>query len=239
MSREKTIYTEFRNYHNLTNLRYLLINYRFIYFDYLNYLIQLELPAENMLRRISRSTRKKIRKEMSKPVLEMISVDSANMIPDCYRILQSTYSRNRVPLADISLFITAFEELMPKGMIKITLARYRGLFIATSIDLLYKRTIYGWYGGSDRSYTRLLPNEMIMWHLLVWGAQNGYRWYDFGGAGRPNEKYGVRDFKAKFGGNLVNFGRFSCIHDVLRYQIGSAGYRTLRKFLSGKNKLLR
>jgi len=27
------------------------------------------------------------------------------------------------------------------------------------------------------------------------------------GAGKPSEKYGVRDFKAKFGGNLVNFGR--------------------------------
>jgi serine/alanine adding enzyme len=238
ISLKKSIYTELRNYCNLTHLRKMLLSYKFVYFDYLNYLIPLELPFEIMLQRISRSTRKKIRKETTKPLLEMITVQSADLIPVCYQILKSTYHHNHVPLADISLFVNAFKELMPKGMIKITLARYQDRFIATSVDLLYKKTIYGWYGGFDRAYARLLPNEMIMWHLLVWGAENGYRWYDFGGAGRPTEKYGVRDFKAKFGGNLVNFGRFSCIHDCFRYHIGCAAYQTLRKTIAVKKKFM-
>jgi serine/alanine adding enzyme len=238
IAHDKSIYTELRNYYNLSYLRKLLYAYKFIYFDYLNYLIPLELPIEKMLQRISRSTRKKIRKEMSKPLLEMITVQSADLIPVCYQILKSTYQHNHVPLADISLFVTAFNELMPKGMIKITLARYQNRFIATSVDLLYKETIHGWYGGFDRDYARLLPNELIMWHLLVWGAENGYRWYDFGGAGRPTEKYGVRDFKAKFGGNLVNFGRFCCIHDCFRYHIGCAAYQTFRKSIEVKKKFI-
>jgi len=33
------------------------------------------------------------------------------------------------------------------------------------------------------------------------GVGNGYRLYDFG-TGRPDVEYGVRDFKAKFGGEL-------------------------------------
>jgi lipid II:glycine glycyltransferase (peptidoglycan interpeptide bridge formation enzyme) len=46
-----------------------------------------------------------------------------------------------------------------------------------------------------------------MWHILKWGAENHYCIYDFGGAGKPGEHYGVRDFKAKFGGELVCYGR--------------------------------
>ena len=45
-----------------------------------------------------------------------------------------------------------------------------------------------------------------MWHTLDWGAEDGYSLNNFGGAGKPDEEYGVRDFKAKFGsGNPSGF----------------------------------
>ena len=34
----------------------------------------------------------------------------------------------------------------------------------------------------------------------------------FGGAGKPDKPYGVRDYKLKFGGQLVNWGRFEKVH---------------------------
>jgi lipid II:glycine glycyltransferase (peptidoglycan interpeptide bridge formation enzyme) len=63
-----------------------------------------------------------------------------------------------------------------------------------------------------------------MWHILKWGAENGYRHYDFGGAGRPNEQYGVRDFKAKFAGELVSYGRNVCVHAPFRLFLSKLGY---------------
>jgi lipid II:glycine glycyltransferase (peptidoglycan interpeptide bridge formation enzyme) len=73
-----------------------------------------------------------------------------------------------------------------------------------------------------------------MWHILEWGAKNGYRVYDFGGAGRSDEEYGVRDFKAKFGGELVSFGRNAHIHSSTRLAISKAGYEAYRTLLSFK-----
>ena len=50
------------------------------------------------------------------------------------------------------------------------------------------------------------------------------------GAGKPNESYGVRDFKAKFGGQLVEHGRFLLILNHVLYQIGKIGVSLMKKF---------
>ena len=55
--------------------------------------------------------------------------------------------------------------------------------------------------------------------------------YDFGGAGKPDEEYGVRDFKAKFGGNLVNFGRNVFVHNPMLLKLSRHGYEVYRRFL--------
>ena len=40
------------------------------------------------------------------------------------------------------------------------------------------------------------------------------------GAGNPNKNYGVRDFKSRFGGQLVEYGRFMYIADNMLYRLG-------------------
>jgi lipid II:glycine glycyltransferase (peptidoglycan interpeptide bridge formation enzyme) len=70
-----------------------------------------------------------------------------------------------------------------------------------------------------------------MWYILEWGVKNGYRVYDFGGAGKPGEEYGVRNFKAKFGGQLVCFGRNIYIHKPLQLKLSKLGYAIYRRFL--------
>lgn len=67
-----------------------------------------------------------------------------------------------------------------------------------------------------------------MWHVLNWGATHGMAVYDFGGAGRPDEEYGVREFKAKFGGELVSFGRNRLVHAPTLLQLSTIGYGLYR-----------
>jgi lipid II:glycine glycyltransferase (peptidoglycan interpeptide bridge formation enzyme) len=116
-------------------------------------------------------------------------------------------------------------------MIRFTLASVDGISVAASVDLLYKDNIYGWYGGMDRNYRRYNPNEIVMWNILAWGAANNYSVYDFGGAGHPDKQSGIRDFKSKFGGEPVNFGRFVRIHSRLRLNVSKVFYSLLRRFL--------
>ena len=49
------------------------------------------------------------------------------------------------------------------------------------------------------------------------------------GAGKPDDDYVVRDFKAKFGGQLVEHGRFLHVLNPLFYNIGKIGVKLLKK----------
>ena len=49
------------------------------------------------------------------------------------------------------------------------------------------------------------------------------------GAGTPNEAYGVRDFKARFGGKEVEHGRFIQLCKPMLYAIGKVGVKILKK----------
>ena len=50
------------------------------------------------------------------------------------------------------------------------------------------------------------------------------------GAGAPGDGgYGVRDFKAKFGGELVEYGRFKYVCNPVLYAIGKLGVAILKK----------
>lgn len=225
------LFTELRNLYDLNDLQPLLTDYGFIFEGHLNYLINLNRPAEEVLQNIGQRTRKKIRKGLRDGLVQMSEVTNAAELEHWYDILQKTYSNAQVPLADRSLFVAAFRELHPKGMAKFLLAKVEGVSAACSIELPYKDVIYGWYGGSDRQYSDYLPNEMLIWHILEWGANNGYCVYDFGGAGKPDEEYGVRDFKAKFGGDLVNFGRNVYVHNPTLLKLSKQGYEVYRRFL--------
>jgi serine/alanine adding enzyme len=225
-----SLFTELRNLHNLDDLQPLLEDCGYVYEEHLDYLIDLDQPAEAVLQGIGKRTRKKIRKGLRDGHVQVTEVTHCADLSHWYEILQKTYDDAQVPLADRSLFEAAFEILYPKGMAKFLLAHVRGETAACSVELPYKDTIYGWYGGSNRAYSEYLPNEMLIWHTLEWGANNGYRIYDFGGAGKPDEEYGVRDFKAKFGGELVNFGRNTYEHAPNLLKLSKSGYSLYRKF---------
>jgi lipid II:glycine glycyltransferase (peptidoglycan interpeptide bridge formation enzyme) len=227
----KSLLTELRNLSDLDTLQPVLGENGFAYEDHLNFLIDLNRPAEEVLQGIGKRTRKKIRKGLRDGHVQVGEATSRSELDHWYDILQKTYSNVQVPLADRSLFEAAFDVLYPKGMAKFLLAEIDGATAACSVELTYKHTIYGWYGGSDRAYSKFYPNEMLMWHILAWGANNGFQVYDFGGAGKPDEEYGVRDFKAKFGGELVCFGRNTCIHAPMALRLSQWGYEAYRRFL--------
>lgn len=224
-AKRQSIYTELRNLSDLSQHQPMLQNFGFDYADHLNYLIDLARPAEAIMKSMGRRTRQQIRRALRQGYVHIELVTTRQELAPWYAVLQKTYHHARVPLAERSLFEAAFDVLHPLGMIEFRVARVGDACAAVSAELLYKDMIYGWYGGTDRHYGHLCPNELLTWHILESGAQSGYKVYDFGGAGRPHEKYGVRDFKAKFGGDLVCFGRNTCVHSPLLFGLSTLGYR--------------
>jgi serine/alanine adding enzyme len=223
------LFTELRNLSDLGAVQPVLSDCGFVYEDHLNYLIDLKHPPEALLQSIGPRTRKHIRRGLKRGEIVIEEVREREQVTVCYDLLRESYQRARVPLADRSLFEAAFDLLYAKGMVRFTLARVGQVPVAVSVELLYRDVIYGWYGGMDRIYGSYVPNELLMWHILQWGAENGYRLYDFGGAGRKGEEYGVRNFKAKFGGELVCYGRNTYSHNPVLLCLSRWGYEVYRR----------
>jgi CelD/BcsL family acetyltransferase involved in cellulose biosynthesis len=227
----QVLFTELRNLSDLSEIQPLLTAHGFTYEEHLNYLVNLNRTPEEVMQGIGRRTRKNLRRGLRKGKVVVEEINRPEQVAVCYKLLSKTYAQAQVPLTDRSLFEAAFQVLHPKGMVKFLLARVDDAYAAASVELTYKDVIYGWYGGMDREYGSYIPNELLMWHILQWGAENGYRVYDFGGAGKPDEEYGVRDFKAKFGGELVCYGRNTSVHAPTLLRLSQWAYGIYRKLL--------
>jgi hypothetical protein len=228
-ARGRSLFTELRHVCDASDVQPILDTRGYVHEGHLNYLIRLDRAPEEVLQGIGPRTRKKIRKALRDGHVQVSDVSTRAELARWYDVLQKTYDNAHVPLAGRSLFEAAFDILRPKGMAKFLMATVHDVPAACSVELPYKNGIYGWYGGCDREYGAYLPNEVLIWHILEWGAQNGYGLYDFGGAGKPDEEYGVRDFKAKFGGELVNYGRSTCTHSPGLLALSKRGYELYRR----------
>lgn len=227
------LFTEIRNHIDLKNVQTILNSCGFAYEDHLNFIIDLDITPDMIFKNIGRRTRKNIRRGLKRGNVIIEEAKSNEQIRACYNLVNKSYQAARIPLVDRTFFESAFNLLYPGKLVRFTLAYNNNIPIAASMELMYKDTIHGMYGGVDRAFSRHMPGELIMWHILKWGAENGYKRYDFGGAGKPNEEYGVREFKAKFGGKLVNYGRNNHIHKPSLFAISKVGYQLYRHlFLS-------
>jgi CelD/BcsL family acetyltransferase involved in cellulose biosynthesis len=224
-TRRKSLFTELRHLQELNGLKAVLAHCAFTYEDHLDYLVDLDRPVEDVFAGISSSARKKLRRGLRKGDVTIAEVTERSGLAEWYAILRDTYRRARLPDPELSLFEAAYDVLRPRDMVRFFVALVGSRPVACSAELLHKDTMYGWYGGSDRSYSNYIPNDLLTWHVLEWGARNGFRVYDFGGAGKPDEPYGVREFKAKFGGELVNYGRHVLVHSGVRLAVSKVAYR--------------
>ena len=223
------LFTELRNLSDLSSIQPFLQDCGFEYEEHLNFLVDISQPVDDVFQSIGRRTRKNIRRALNQKKVIVEQVKDREKISACIKLVKETYQNAQIPLAHSSLFESAHEILSPKNMIRVSMASVNGQPAATSFELLFKDVVYGWYGGIDRSYSAYIPNEMLMWDILKWGAESKYRVYDFGGAGKPDEEYGVRDFKAKFGGRLVAYGRNSYIHRPGLLNLSKAGFWIYQK----------
>lgn len=90
--------------------------------------------------------------------------------------------------------------------------------------------IYEWFAcGEDGVYPHIFPSCYATYAGIRYAAEHGCARFDMMGAGTPDEAYGVRDFKAKFGGTLVEHGRFLCITKPFLFSLGSLGIKILKK----------
>lgn len=222
------LFTELRNMVDIQEVQSVLDEHGFVYEDHLNFISDLTLPEDALWRKISKRKRETIRAAQNRGTTIEEMTDPAKF-DIAYRFLQDVYARVHIPLADASLFRSAFNILAPRGMFKILLARVGEKYAGSLFLLTYHGRILYWYIGANRAMSANAPSEVLVWHAMQWGKANDYSMFDFGGGGKPTEPYGPREFKSRFGGTQVNFGRHLRVHSLLRLKLSQVGYQLYRR----------
>jgi hypothetical protein len=197
---------------------------------YLNYLSDVRLTPEELVQRMNKHGRRDLRAGQR----QGMSTDDATCmegIDALYPILQETFANARVPLANKELFVNALRILSPRKMMKVFLVQHEGTSIAGTVILCHRHTVFFWYAGKRRGNT-LHAMEVVVFAMLEWAHFHNYRTFDYGGAGRPDQTYGVRDFKAKFGGELVDYGRYRKVYSPWKFAIAERAYEASRSLWS-------
>lgn len=221
----RTLFAEIRPLHHHGENREVLESSGYVYKDYLNYIVDTTPDVDTLWSKLSKSCRKKINRSINRGVT--VEVDNSHDgIDVTYDLVSESYRRSKVPLADKNLFHAALEQF-PEGVVQNRIARFEDRPVAGGIGLVNGDRFFAWYGGSVR-VSSLAPFDFLTWDEIRWSSEQGLKYYDFGGAGPPDEEYGPRDFKAKFGGDLVSYGRYRRVFSAAKLAIAEKGYQLLR-----------
>ena len=219
------IYIETRNFNDYSRWKDIFDINGFNYQKHLDYHINttsLELAQSNIGKHRWRYIRLSMRdgaKIVDHPTIEQVRA--------FYTILQDLYrTKVRTPLWSWDFF----ERLYHVEHARYILVELDGQIVGgTACVCLPGKAVYEWYAcGLDNCRDDIRPLSVAIWGEMQYAAENGYPLFDFMGAGTPAKPYGVRDFKAEFGGELVEHGRFLCVRKPLLYWIGKMGVKWLK-----------
>lgn len=220
------IYIESRNFHDYSKWRNIFEANGFAYQPHLNFHVDtssVEVVDKNLGKSRKRDIRTTIRDGVT-PVYQ----PTIEQVKQYYQILQNLYTTKvKTPLFSWNFF----EQLHRTEHARFILTKYQGRIIGGTVCVeLPNRALYEWFAcGEDGVYDHIYPSCYATYLGIKYAAESGCQIFDMMGAGKPEEAYGVRDFKAKFGGELVEHGRFLCVRKPLLYWIGKTGVKLLKK----------
>ena len=216
------IFIEFRNFFDTSPLQTVFESAGFIYKAHLNYLVKTDEDAA--VRKRMSSNRKRQIKSSLKLGATIEAPQSEQDILDFYAILQKLYKEKvKKPLPHPNLFLKFWKS----AHAKIFLVRYEGKVVGgIACPVFANKVIYEWYVcGEDGKVKGLNPSVLATWAPIEYGINQGFDHFDFMGAGRPDQDYGVRDFKARFGGDEVSYGRHEMVLNKPLYTVGKLGLK--------------
>ena len=231
---EAPIYIETRNFNDYSRWKGAFEKVGFEYKKHLNFHIDtssVEVVEANLGKSRKRDIRTTIREGVSVVTirgLEIRGLEDERRIREYYGILEKLYkTKVKTPLFPVEFFL----ELSKQKDARFLLTEYQGHIIGGTVCVMQEgRCLYEWFAcGEDGVYPHVFPSCYATYAGIKYAAEHGCARFDMMGAGSPDAAYGVREFKAKFGGKEVEHGRFICVTKPILYQIGKFGVWLLKR----------
>lgn len=224
--KSKAIYVECRNFNDYSKWRSAFEAAGFEYVPHLNFHVDtssVEVVESNLGKNRKRDIRTTIREGVT-----IIEHPTEQQVIEYYSILENLYkTKVKTPLFPLSFFLS----LRNHKDGRLLLTEYNGKIIGGTVCVeLAGKCVYEWFVcGEDGVYPHVFPSSYATYAGICYAAEHDMPRFDMMGAGTPDEAYGVRDFKARFGGKEVEHGRFLCVTKPLPYKIGKFGVYLLKK----------
>lgn len=220
------IYIETRNFNDYSRWKDAFAASGFDYIPHLNFHVDTS-SVEVVEANLGKSRKRDIRTSLRDGAC-LVENPTIEQVRAYYDILLNLYkTRVKTPLFPFSFF----EALCQHKDGRFLLVELQGEIIGGTVCVEQEgKCLYEWFAcGVDGQWKSIFPSTLATYCGIKYAAEHGCARFDMMGAGKPDEAYGVRDFKAKFGGKLVEHGRFLCITKPMLYKIGILGVRILKK----------
>jgi hypothetical protein len=226
--KNRSVFIQFRNFRDMEEEKPVFEKNRFHFRDRLNYLV--DTSSDELVKKRVGTEKLRQLKKGQKNGARILPPESEEEMREFYLILQELY-RNKVkkPLPDWTFFLE-FYRLAKNGDIgTVQLVKLDGKVIGGILSPVTPgKTIYEWYVcGLDQEHREAYPSVLATWAAIDHALAHGIQTFDFMGVGIPGRSYGVRTFKARFGGKMVNYGRFARVNNRLIYFLSEMGYNLL------------
>ena len=224
----KAIFIETRNFNDYTHWRSVFERLGFGYEPH--YDVQVDTTSLELVNnKLDRNRKRNIKKALDNGVV-IDENPSADDLRQLYLMLEELYTTKvKTPLFPFEFF----EKLRAISSSRFFVAKNaEGQLLGGLVCVaLEQRAVYAWLAcGDDYNYKSLSPSVMVNYAGVSCAAREGRPKFDFMGAGKPDDGgYGVRDFKLKFGGELVEYGRYVHVCNRLLFGIGKMAVKVLKK----------
>lgn len=224
--RNLPIYIEMRNFHDYSRWKEVFEACGFSYQPHLNFHVDttsVELVESRLGKNRKRDIKTSIRDGAT--IVENPTIDH---VREYYALLKQLYATKiKTPLFSLSFFENLYER--PSG--RFILVELNGEIIGGTVCVeLANKCLYEWFVcGRDGEWKSIFPSSLATYAGIRYAVEHGCTRFDMMGAGKPDEAYGVRDFKARFGGEQVEHGRFLHVRKSLLYKIGKLGVKVIKQ----------
>ena len=227
-AKEQAIYLEIRNFNDYSKWRTAFEENGFCYEPHYN--VQVDTSSLDQVEgNLDRNRRRNIKKAMEQGVV-LDDNPSPEDLKRFYMMLETLYrSKVKTPLYPYEFFEKLRE--IPEAKFFVSKAPSGALVGALACVCLKNRAVYAWMAcGDDQRYRALSPSVMANYWGIRYAAENSFPRFDFMGAGKPDDGgYGVRDFKLKFGGELVEQGRYVHVCKPFLFRVGKLGVKLMKR----------
>ncbi|MES2590513.1 MAG: hypothetical protein V4608_01425 [Bacteroidota bacterium] len=226
--KREVIYIEVRNLKDYAIFTSMFLDEKWKYIPYLNVQLFFENKDKDELLSGMKYNRRREIKLSIKEGAYSSEAKNIKEVEELYVILNDLYqTKVKLPLPDADYFFKLFKS----DIGKVFVVKHNETIIGGSFCIYYPDLmIYTLYYCGVRDYhKKIFPTHLAILAAIDFGIKNGLRGIDLMGAGQPNEEYGVRNYKAEFGGDMVEHGRFIKICNPFLFQLGKIGLAVLKK----------